>query len=70
MLQIEKQLVEEIDGGAHAGDDQTRDHADQRCERDQARFPRSDDGAQAPRYFDSAGDFSGQGAPAGPMNVE
>ena len=36
VLQIEKQLVQQIDGRAHARDDQTGDHADQRRQTDQA----------------------------------
>ena len=62
VLQIEKHFVQQIDGRAHAGDDQAGDHADQRRQPDQARFPRPHQGAQAPRYFESGRDSSDQGA--------
>ncbi len=49
---LKNNLVEQIDGVAHGGDDQPADHADQRRKQDQARFPRPHEGAQPPRYFE------------------
>ena len=54
--------MQQIDGRAHGGDDQAADDADQRRQRDQTRFPRPDEGAQAPGYFKPMGHFSNQDA--------
>jgi hypothetical protein len=49
--------MQDIDASAHSGDDQACDRADQRRERDQARFTRSHDGAQTSRYLQLARNF-------------
>ena len=52
-LQIEENLVQQIDGGAHDSHHQAGDGADQHRQRDQTRFPRPYEGAQPPRYLES-----------------
>jgi len=63
-LQMKKDYVQQIDQVAHRRHHQAGDGADQCRERDKARFPCSNEGAEAPRYFESVGHFSNQDAPA------
>ena len=64
LRQMEEDLVQQIDCRAHRGDDQSSEDADQRRQADKTRFPCSDQGAQAPRYFESVGHFCNQDASA------
>jgi hypothetical protein len=59
-LQVEKQLVQEIDGVAHQRNHQTGDHTDQRRQQDEARFTRSARRRAAAAVFRVWSDFGGQ----------
>ncbi len=63
-LQMKEDRMQQIDQIAHRGDHQAGDGADQGRQCDKARFPRTNEGAQAPGYLESVGHFSNQDASA------
>jgi hypothetical protein len=57
---MKEDRMQQIDQVAHRGHHQAGYCADHRRKRDEARFPCSNEGAQAPGYFESVGHFSNQ----------
>jgi hypothetical protein len=54
--------MQQVDKVPHHSDDQAGNETDQDRQRDEARFSRSNEGAEAPGYLESVSHFSNQDA--------